>query len=211
MALPFARAAVRRLKAADPILARLIAKVGPCRLEPQAMETFESLVQSIVYQQLNGKAASTIYNRVLALFDGGPALSPKTLLDLPVSSLRRAGLSAGKAAAMRDLAAKCLEGVVQPRRRLEALDDATIIERLSAVRGVGEWTAQMFLMFKLGRPDVLPSGDYGVRKAFGRLYRKSSRLPPPAAVAKHARRWAPYRTVASWYLWRSLDSLGQDT
>lgn len=164
-------------------------------------------MQSIVYQQLNGKAAATIHGRVLALFDGAP--TPKQLLRIPAARLRGAGLSANKLLAMRDLAEKCLSGVVPPREQLEPLTDAEIIARLTEVRGVGEWTAQMFLMFKLGRPDVLPAGDYGVRKAFGLLYRKSGRLPPPSAVEKHGRLWAPYRTVASWYLWRRLDAVGQ--
>ena len=209
MVLPCARAAVRRLKAADPVLARLIAEVGPCRLAPQDMDTFESLVQSIIYQQLNGKAAATIHGRVLALFNNGKTLTPARLLKSPQAKLRGAGLSANKLIAVRDLAAKCLSGVVAPRAQLELLPDAEIIARLSQVRGIGEWTAQMFLMFKLGRPDVLPSGDYGVRKAFGLLYRRSGRLPPPSAVEKHGRLWAPYRTVASWYLWRKLDTQGQ--
>jgi DNA-3-methyladenine glycosylase II len=176
---------------------------------PKDQDTFESLVQSIVYQQLNGRAASTIHGRVLALFKGEKNLTPKRLLLLPEEKLRAAGLSANKTIAVRDLAEKCLSGVVKPRKELEKLPDAEIIERLTEVRGIGEWTVQMFLMFKLGRPDVLPTGDYGVRKAFGLLYRKTSVLPPPSALEKHGRIWAPYRTVASWYLWRKLDTAGQ--
>jgi DNA-3-methyladenine glycosylase II len=166
-------------------------------------------VQSIVYQQLNGKAAATIHGRVLALFKGEKHMTPKRLLLMPEEKLRAAGLSRNKTIAVRDLAEKCLSGAIKPRAQLEALSDAEIIERLTEVRGVGEWTVQMFLMFKLGRPDVLPSGDYGVRKAFGLLYRKSGKLPPPSAVEKHGRIWAPYRTVASWYLWRRLDTMEQ--
>ncbi len=173
---------------------------------PKKQDTFESLVQSIVYQQLNGKAAATIHARVLALFGGGKGLTPRRLLKMPAAKMRGAGLSANKLAAMRDLAEKTLSGVVRPRRELETLSDAEIIERLTAVRGVGVWTAQMFLMFRLGRPDVLPTGDFGVRKGFGLLYRKSGRLPPPSALEKHGRVWAPYRSVASWYMWRKLDS-----
>ncbi|MBI3289722.1 MAG: DNA-3-methyladenine glycosylase 2 family protein [Elusimicrobia bacterium] len=209
MPLSCARAAVAHLKKADPVLKRLIETVGPCRLDPRDTETFESLVQSIVYQQLNGKAAATIHGRVLALFDDGKGLTPERLLETPESALRGAGLSANKLAAMRDLAEKCLSGVVVPRRLLDGLSDAEIIARLTEVRGVGAWTVQMFLMFKLGRPDVLPAGDFGVRKAFGLLYRKNGRLPPPSAIEKHGKIWAPYRTVASWYLWRSLDTVGQ--
>jgi len=176
---------------------------------PKNQDTFESLVQSIVYQQLNGKAAATIHGRVLALFGGEDKLTPKRLLRMPVSKLRAAGLSANKSIAVRDLAEKCLSGVVAPRKELVSLTDQEIIDRLTEVRGVGEWTVHMFLMFKLGRPDVLPTGDYGVRKAFGLLYRKTSVLPPPSAVEKHGKLWAPYRTVASWYLWRRLDTVGQ--
>lgn len=176
---------------------------------PKDQDTFESLVQSIVYQQLNGKAAATIHGRVLALFGGEMKLTPDRLLAMPEGQLRGAGLSANKLLAVRDLAEKTLSGVVKPRKELEALSDAEIIARLTEVRGIGEWTVQMFLMFKLGRPDVLPTGDFGVRKAFGLLYRKSAKLPPPSALAKHGRLWAPYRTVASWYLWRRLDTVGQ--
>lgn len=165
-------------------------------------------MQSIVYQQLNGKAAATIHGRVLALFGGKP-LTPKRLLKIPEAKLRGAGLSANKLRAVRDLAEKTLSGVVKPRKELEALTDAEIIARLTEVRGIGEWTVQMFLMFKLGRPDVLPTGDYGVRKAFGLLYRKNGKLPPPSVLEKHGKKWAPYRTVASWYLWRRLDTVGQ--
>lgn len=203
------KAALRHLKRADPVLARHIEAVGPYGLVPKGQDTFESLVQSIVYQQLNGKAAATIHGRVLALFGGEKGLTPKRLLKMPEAKLRGAGLSANKLLAMRDLAEKTLSGVVLPRRVLEELPDAEIIARLTEVRGIGEWTVQMFLMFKLGRPDVLPTGDYGVRKAFGLLYRKSAKLPPPSALEKHGRLWAPYRTVASWYLWRRLDTVGQ--
>jgi len=172
---------------------------------PNDSGTFESLVQSIVYQQLRGKTAELIHGRVLALFDGEKNLTPERLLKIPRAKLRGAGLSANKYLAVRDLAKKCLSGVVAPRKELEALPDAEIIARLTSVRGIGEWTVQMFLMFKLGRPDVLPTGDYGVRKAFGLMYRKNGRLPPPSVLEKHGEIWAPYRSVASWYLWRRLD------
>lgn len=166
-------------------------------------------MQSIVYQQLNGKAAATIHGRVLSLFKGEKNLTPRRLLKMPEARLRGAGLSANKTIAVRDLAAKCLSGVVAPRKDLVSLTDQEIIERLTEVRGIGEWTVQMFLMFKLGRPDVLPTGDYGVRKAFGLMYRKTTVLPTPSALEKHGKMWAPYRTVASWYLWRRLDAVGQ--
>ena len=184
---------------------RLIERVGPCTLSPKPEDTFEALLEAIVHQQLHTKVAITIHGRVLALFEDVALVTPDLLLKLPDSLLRGAGLSGNKLAAMRDLAEKCLAGVVPRRAELEKLSDAGIIERLIAVRGIGVWTAQMFLMFRLGRPDVMPSGDFGVRKAFGLLYRKNGRLPPASALDKHARLWAPYRTVASWYLWRSLD------
>jgi DNA-3-methyladenine glycosylase II len=202
--LPFARAAVKHLKSIDPKLARVIEKIGPCRAVAHPHDTFEAILQSITYQQLNGKAAATIHGRVIACF-GGKAVTPKNFISIPDEPLRKAGLSGNKLAAMRDLAKKCVEGVVPPRKDLEPLTDQEIIDRLIQVRGVGVWTAQMFLMFKLGRPDVMPSGDFGIRKAFGLHFRKSKLLPPPAAVEKHAKAWAPYRTVACWYLWRSLD------
>lgn len=186
------------------MLARVIERVGPCRLRRAPEDVFEALLESIVHQQLATKVAQTIHGRVVALFDGAP--TPELLLAATDAALRGAGLSSNKTLALHDLAAKCRDGAVPPRRALEALADAEIVERLTEVRGIGEWTAQMFLIFRLGRPDVMPSADFGIRKAFGLLYRKNGRLPPPSAVDAHARRWAPYRTVASWYLWRSLDA-----
>ena len=163
------------------------------------------MLRSITYQQLNGKAAATILGRVLAQFPKNKPLTPKNLLAMPDAPMRGAGLSANKLLAMRDLAQKALDGVVPTRAQAENLSDEVLIERLTEVRGIGRWTVQMFLMFYLGRPDVMPSDDFGIRKGFGLLYRKTARLPPPSAVAGHARLWAPYRSAASWYLWRSLD------
>ncbi|MFA6003566.1 MAG: DNA-3-methyladenine glycosylase 2 family protein [Elusimicrobiota bacterium] len=203
IALPYARTAARRLRAADPVLARLMDKVGPCRLLPEPTETFDALLSSIVYQQLNGRAAATILGRVLDLFPSKKA-SPRRLLSLPPSALRKAGLSRNKLAALRDLAAKTLAGIVPARAQAERMSDQELISRLTEVRGIGVWTVHMLLIFTLGRPDVLPSGDFAIRSAFGRLYRKRGQ-PSPAAVERHGLRWAPYRTVASWYLWRSLD------
>ena len=204
--LPYASAAARRLKAADPVMKRLIERVGPCALAPKPEDTFEALLEAIVHQQLRTQVAATIHRRVTALFGDSALVTPELLLNVSDASLRGAGLSGNKLAAMRDLAEKCRTGIVPPRKELERLPDAEIIARLSAVRGIGAWTAQMFLIFRLGRPDVMPSGYFGIRKAFGSLYRKTGRLPPPSAVDKHARLWTPYRTVASWYLWRSLDA-----
>jgi 3-methyladenine DNA glycosylase/8-oxoguanine DNA glycosylase len=203
---PYLAKALRHLKKSDPVLRRVIERVGPCALRAHDQDTFEALAQSIVYQQLNGKAAATIHARVMKVL-GGKA-TPKRLQAASDADLRAAGLSANKLRAMRDLAEKCLSGAAPPRKALEPLTDAEIVDKLVEVRGIGEWTVQMFLMFRLGRPDVLPTGDYGIRKAFGLLYRKNGKLPPPTAVAEHGKRWAPYRTVASWYLWRTLDSAG---
>ncbi|HXT01639.1 MAG TPA: DNA-3-methyladenine glycosylase 2 family protein [Elusimicrobiota bacterium] len=185
---------------------RLIERVGPLRLSPSPEDTFEALLESIVHQQLHTKVAATIHGRVMALFEDAALVTPELLLKIPDELLRGAGLSRAKLAAMRDLAEKCRDGMVPRRAELEKRTDEEIIARLTAVRGIGVWTAQMFLIFRLGRPDVMPSGDFGVRKAFGLLYRKNGRVPPASALEKHAEIWAPYRTVASWYLWRSLDA-----
>lgn len=201
----YARAAVRALKAADPVMARVIEKLGPITLELKPDETFDALLRSITYQQLNGRAAKTIHERVLAHFPPERPLTPKNLLAAHESKLRAAGLSANKLAAMRDLADKALKGVVPTRAEAEMFPDAELIERLTEVRGIGPWTVKMFLIFYLGRPDVMAENDFGLLKAFGLLYRKSGRMPPPSALEKHARLWAPYRSAASWYLWRSLD------
>lgn len=198
--------AARALSAADPVMRKLIARVGPCRLRCAPDDVFPSLVASITYQQLNGKAAATIHGRVLAHFDGGKTLSPRAFQKVKDETLRAAGLSANKLLAMRDLAEKCGSGSVPARAQLERLADVEIVEKLTQVRGIGVWTAHMFLIFRLGRPDVLPVGDFAIRKAFGLLYRKSGAMPAPDAVERHGRAWAPWRTVASWYLWRSLDA-----
>jgi len=181
----------------------VIEAIGPFALAPTPEDVFPALLKSIVSQQLRTQVAATIHGRVVAALGG--ELTPRRLQRTDDASLRGAGLSGAKLAAMRDLAEKCASGVVPPRKHLEKLPDHEIIERLVEVRGIGVWSAQMFLMFRLGRPDVLPVGDFGIRKAFGRLYRKSARLPPERVVERHGRAWAPYRTVASWYLWRSLD------
>lgn len=199
-------AALAHLRAGDPVLAALIDRVGPFALELQrAGSLFEALLRSIVYQQLHAKAAGNIHGRVLALMapHGGPA--PAALGRLPDAALRAAGLSQNKLLAVRDLAAKCLEGTVPSLAAAARLGDDELVARLTAVRGIGPWTVHMLLIFHLGRPDVMPTGDFAIRLGFQRLYRKR-KDPKPEAILKHARRWAPYRSVASWYLWRSLDS-----
>jgi 3-methyladenine DNA glycosylase/8-oxoguanine DNA glycosylase len=181
--------------------------VGPCRLASEIRTThsvFGALAEAIVYQQLTGKAAATIYGRVCALCPSRPGLTAERVLKLTDTKLRGAGLSRAKTLALRDLARKTIDGTVPTLRAIRRLDDATIVERLTDVRGIGRWTAEMLLMFRLGRPDVLPVGDYGIRKGFAVVMRKRA-LPSPAALEAHGERWRPYRTVASWYLWRALE------
>ncbi len=198
--------AVAHLRASDPALAVLIDRVGTCTLRATAVDSvFSALLRSIVYQQLNGKAAATIHGRVLAVLakHGGPTAD--ALTKASDKALRGAGLSRQKLAAVRDLAAKCQQGVVPSLQEAHGLSDEELVTRLTEVRGIGPWTVHMLLIFYLGRPDVMPTGDFAIRLAFRRLYRKR-REPKPEVLLKHARRWQPYRSVASWYLWRSLDT-----
>ncbi|HMU61045.1 MAG TPA: DNA-3-methyladenine glycosylase 2 family protein [Gemmatimonadales bacterium] len=203
---PFdAAAAVRHLRKTDPDLATVIRTAGTCGLEPRLRSSpFEELLESIVYQQLSGKAAATIYGRVRALYPPRRALQPQALLDTPDEALRGAGLSRAKLAAAKDLAARTLEGVVPTAAALRRMPDEEIIERLTAVRGVGRWTVQMLLIFRLGRPDVLPIHDLGIQKGFQLTYR-TRQLPKPERIERHGERWRPFRSVASWYLWRATD------
>jgi methylated-DNA-[protein]-cysteine S-methyltransferase len=198
--------AVAHLRAADPALARLIDKVGPFGMKLRKTPSlFFALSEAIVYQQLTGRAAATIFARVQALFpwgDGG--VTPERLLRLSEAKLRGAGLSRSKLASLRDLAQKSAAGEVPELAELHAMADEAIVERLTAVRGIGRWTAEMVLMFRLGRPDVLPVDDYGVRKGFAAATRKRD-LPSPKDLAKHGERWKPYRSAASWYLWRAAE------
>lgn len=202
----YARRAVAHLRRTDPVLARVIDAVGPLRIEHKTTTTlFGALAEAIIHQQLNGRAAATIHARVCALFPrahAGP--TPANILRAPDAKLRGAGLSGAKLLALRDLARKTADGAIPTLQEAEAMDDAALIERLTAVRGIGTWTVQMLLMFRLGRPDVLPIDDYGVRKGFQVAYRKRT-LPAPGDVAKHGARWAPHRSAASWYLWRAAD------
>jgi DNA-3-methyladenine glycosylase II len=198
-------AAVRHLKRVDPTLRRVIERVGPCRFAVRAEgEHFDHLVRAIVYQQLAGKAAAAIHGRILGLF-GDRAPTPAELLAARTARLRRVGLSRQKLDYLRDLARKAHAGAL-PFDTLAELDDEAILTALTAVKGVGPWTAQMFLMFRLGRPDVLPVLDFGIRKAMHQAYRLR-RMPTPAQMERIAAPWRPYRTVACWYLWRSLDTV----
>jgi len=198
-------AALTHLRASDIILAGLIDQVGDFTLELNPVgNLFETLLRSVIYQQIHGKAAAAIHGRVIAELAKAGGTTPVALLKTPDSLLRRAGLSASKLMSLKDLARKCQEGIVPSLKEAHALTDDELIERLTQVRGIGPWTVHMLLIFHLGRPDILPTGDFSVRLGFQRLYRK--RKPPtPEIMLKHARRWQPYRSVASWYLWRSHD------
>lgn len=198
-------AACRHLAAADSELGDLIAKVGCFTMRPSPTHSvFTALVRSIIYQQLTGRAAATILGRVNRLFVPKRFPTPRDLLEIAPERLREAGLSAAKTAALRDLAAKALDGTVPSLPRVRRMADDEIVERLTAVRGVGRWTVEMLLIFKLGRPDVLPVGDLGVRKGFALTFRKR-KLPDATVMIRRGERWRPYRTVASWYLWRALE------
>ena len=198
-------AAIAHLSSSDKILARLIRKVGPCRLAPETRRTpFHALVRSVTFQQLNGKAAETILGRVLALYPGKRFPTPEELLGTSDEKLRAAGLSRNKTAAVKDIAAKTIAGVVPDSRSIKKLSNEEIMEQLTAVRGVGPWTVEMLLMFTLGREDVLPATDFGVRKGFALTYGRKE-LPSPKELLAHGEKWRPHRTTASWYLWRALD------
>lgn len=198
--------ALAHLRANDTELAALIERVGPFALELKAAQSlFEAMLRSIIYQQLHGKAAASIHARVLAVLERHGGATPEALAAASDAELRGAGLSGNKLLAVRDLALKCREGTVPSLKDVRKLGDEELVARLTAVRGIGPWTVHMLLIFYLGRPDVLPTGDFAIRLGFKRLYRKR-KDPTPEAIRRHARRWQPYRSVASWYLWRSLDT-----
>ena len=194
------RKAVIHLKKSDPVLRAIIERVGPCRMEFGPAE-FSSVAEAIVYQQLNGKAAVTIFKRFATL--AGEPITPEGVLKLTDAQLRSVGLSKQKSAYLKDLAAKTASGLLD-FSRLPELSDEEVIKHLTQVKGIGVWTAHMFLMFSLRRPNVLPTGDYGVQVAVKKHYKKR-KLPKPKDMEKIARAWEPYRSVACWYMWRSLD------
>ncbi len=169
---------------------------------------FDALAESIAYQQLSGKAAATIWGRVRALYPGKKYLDPKAVLKTPDRKLRGAGLSRSKVAALKDLAAKTIDGTVPTVRALAKMSDEEIIERLIQVRGIGRWTVEMLLLFDLARPDVWPIHDYGVQKGFAKTFGKR-KLPTPKQLLKHGKKFAPHRSVAAWYFWRALDNAGR--
>lgn len=204
---PNTRAALKHLRTSDPQLAELIERIGPFRMEVnETHDLFMALARAIVYQQLHGKAAATILGRVCELFpeSGDGCFTAADVAACVDEKLRGAGLSQNKMLALRDLSSKTLDGTLPTLDQLLHLDDETIIERLTKVRGIGRWTVEMLLMFRLGRPDVLPVDDFGVRKGYMLAYRKR-KMPTPKQLKTYGLRWAPYRSVASWYLWRAAD------
>lgn len=197
--------ACRYLAQADPKLGNLMARVGPFTMRPEpTVSLFAALARSIVYQQLTGKAAATILGRVVQVFGRRGFPTPRDFLEVSPQKLRAAGLSAAKTAALKDLAAKTLDGIVPSLAKIRRMDDDAIIDTLTLVRGIGPWTVEMLLIFRLGRPDVLPLTDLGVRKGFGLVFSRG-RLPDSDVMLRRAAKWRPYRSVASWYLWRALE------
>jgi 3-methyladenine DNA glycosylase/8-oxoguanine DNA glycosylase len=195
----------RHLSATDARMAELIARSRRYNIVPSlAIRPFDALAESIAYQQLSGKAAATIWGRVRALYPKKKYLDPKLVLATPDRKLRAAGLSGSKVAALKDLAAKTIDGTVPTARALAKMTDEEIIERLVSVRGIGRWTVEMLLLFDLGRPDVWPAADYGVQKGLAKTFGRR-KLPTPKQMIKLGKKFQPYRSVAAWYFWRALD------
>jgi DNA-3-methyladenine glycosylase II len=195
----------RQFASTDPRLAALIARSLRYNIKPAlSLRPFDALAESIAYQQLSGKAAATIFGRVRALYPKSKWLDPDQILATPDETFRSAGLSRAKTAALKDLAAKTIDGTVPSGRVIIRMSDDEIIARLTTVRGIGRWTVEMLLLFDLGRPDVWPVDDYGVRKGFAKTFGKR-KLPTPKQLSKFGERWRPYRSVAAWYFWRALD------
>ncbi len=198
------RQAEKHLSRTDKVLGRLIKKISPCRLKAEkTVSPFAALVEAVAYQQLNGTAAAAILGRVKGLFPGHRFPTPEDFLRTTAERLRAAGLSRAKIAAIKDISEKAMAGVVPTSRAIVKMSDEEIVECLTTLRGVGRWTAEMLLIFKLGRPDVWPVTDYGVRQGFARMFGRG-KLPTPAELQAYGERWRPYRTVATWYLWRSM-------
>ena len=199
----------RHLAASDPRMATLIARSVRYNVKPGGLvRPFDALAESIAYQQLSGKAAATIWKRVRVLYPRRKYLDPRAVLATPDEKLRGAGLSRSKVAALKDLAAKTIDGTVPSARVLAKMSDEEIIERLITVRGIGRWTVEMLLLFDLARPDVWPIHDYGVQKGFAKTFGKR-KLPTPKQLLKHGKKFAPHRSVAAWYFWRALDNDGR--
>ena len=198
-------AALEYLAKVDPLMGKLIREIGPCLLEPDKKRSpFQSLVRAVAHQQLHGTAAENILNRFIKLFPGRRFPRPEDLVSVTDEQMRACGFSFAKIRAIRDIAEKTLSGVVPGARAIVKLTDEEIIERLTTVRGVGRWTVEMLLIFQLGRENVLPVDDFGVRNGFRVAYNKRS-MPKPKALQKFGRRWHPHATTAAWYLWRAAD------
>ncbi len=201
-------AALRHLSVRDEQLKRLIAETAPFQIEIEdAQSPYEVLLESVAYQSISGKAAATIFGRIKALGENGRPPVPEKMVRIPTAKLRKAGLSGAKAAAMKDLAKKAMAGIVPTHEEALKLSDEELVERLVSVRGIGAWTVEMFLIFRLGRPDVLPIHDLGVKKGWSVAYGKKH-MPAPRELLKFGERWRPYRTVASWYMWRAFERAG---
>jgi 3-methyladenine DNA glycosylase/8-oxoguanine DNA glycosylase len=207
--LPFdLAAAMAHLSAKDEKLAPLIAEMAKFEIDMEAAQSpYEALMESIAYQSISGKAAATIFARIKALSSTGRPPSPQEMLKLRKQALRKAGLSGAKVVAMKDLAKKTIEGVVPTLENAQKLSDEELVERLTSVRGIGAWTVEMFLIFRLGRPDVLPIHDLGIQKGWSITYGKKHK-PKPKELLAFGERWRPYRTVASWYMWRACHRAG---
>jgi DNA-3-methyladenine glycosylase II len=203
------QAGIAHISKDDVRLAQLIEKTREFHLNiDEAESPYDALLEAIVYQSISGKAARTIFSRVRAFGSKGLCPTPQQLLDVKPEALREAGLSFAKIAAVRDLAQKTIEGTVPSLEEARRMSDEELVTRLVSVRGIGAWTVEMFLIFCLGRPDVLPIHDYGVQKGFALTYGKR-KIPKPKELAKFGERWRPYRTVASWYMWRAVDHAGK--
>src|ERR1039458_7990486 len=199
-------AALKHLAANDPVMRRLIREFGPCELKPETRRSpFQSLVQAVAHQQLNGTAANAILARFKKLFPERRCPRPEDLSPVSDDDLRGVGFSRAKILAIRDIAAKTLDGVVPASRQIVKLSDDEIIGRLTEVRGVGRWTVEMLLIFQLGRPDVLPVGDFGVRTGYRVAYKKRG-MPKPKALLEFGEKWKPHRTTAAWFLWCAADA-----
>jgi DNA-3-methyladenine glycosylase II len=202
------RIAKAALASKDERLARLIEETVEFQIEMESMDSpYEALMESIAYQSISGKAAATIFARIKALGTNGRAPTPQEMLKLRPQKLRKAGLSGAKVLAMKDLAQKTIDGIVPTMEQAQKMSDEELVERLVSVRGIGAWTVEMFLIFRLGRPDVLPIHDLGVKKGWSVTYGKR-RMPKPKELLAFGERWRPYRTLASWYMWRAFERAG---
>jgi len=198
--------AIEHLRA-DPVMARLVEQIGPIRHRPNRLPPFQSLVHAVIHQQLSGKAAGTILGRFLAIFGKTGFPDPKLVLKTSTETLRAVGLSRPKVAYILEIAQKTEDGLVPSLEECSSLTDAEIVERLTSIKGVGQWTVEMFLIFNLGRPDVFPVNDLGIRRGF-QISHGKRKMPEPDQLARHGKRWAPFRTAAALYLWRAADSPG---